>query len=835
MTTLPDVLKQLEDVKKEASELRNFTITFLSMLLYINLIIAGTTAEQILRIAPVNLPFLNVPLPIIGFYGFVPWLLLLFHLYLLIQHYLFSQQLFLFEDKLNDASVADEIRAHIHKNLGNLPFLHWMIGKHHAAMQFVLTLITLVCLIVWPIVTLLWLQMAIMPYHSTDLIWWQRVTILLDVLLIAWLWAKTLDKNDSSTAWWWAGMSGVGTALIFLPRCLIWLVTRVPMPSLVALLPSRWRTALPGFIVHPTNLWHDFKNALPQAGNSLALLLGLCVTLFLSLAVATLPDSKEERWLLSNTYKSWLVGVGQDVKVNGIYIDMTTRKAFVLTAWLHEQHPKKFELPTQQEEFDEWKAKGAKNCLVEKKADNNQSPDPDNKKADDTAAESKTEECLMVQPPLPRNLILREKMLTADSNLKPELEAKLVAALAKANSNVEANTQLAELLAQIRGLDLQDRNFDYADFSTSYLPEADLRYASLKYAVFINTYLNQARLDSSKLSGALLEHTNLSGAHLEHANLSDAHLKNTNLSSTRLEHANLSGSDLKSVNLSGAYLKYANLSGANILFFLHLSDAYLEYANLSGLDLGHIKLSGKRLENVNLSGTRLEHADLSGSDLKNANLSGAYLGHANLSGSDFKNTNLSGARLENANLSGVDLKNANLSGARLENTNLSGAELLISTKPWSQQELAELTDLYRKALLSSNSIATANVRAKDFEQRIQQPADFSKVAKIKPCLRASNTEQLFPDCVDENKLDDATRQDLAKVWLKLACEDVTEKHWIAQRMIERAKNYTWFASELLKAAQDPNCTGLADLSAQDKKDLQAKADEYAKPSAATQQ
>ena len=141
----PDVLEQLKNVKADGAEPRNFTITFLSLLLYVNLIIAGTDAEQILRVAPVNLPLLNVPLPIIGFYGFLPWLILLFHLYLLVQHYLFSQQLFRFADKLDqlgqtpDTTIPDYVR----KNLGNLPFLHWMVGKHGVMMQTVLTLITL--------------------------------------------------------------------------------------------------------------------------------------------------------------------------------------------------------------------------------------------------------------------------------------------------------------------------------------------------------------------------------------------------------------------------------------------------------------------------------------------------------------------------------------------------------------------------------------------------------------------------------------------------------------------------------------------------------------------
>jgi hypothetical protein len=62
----------------------------------------------------------------------------------------------------------------------------------------------------------------------------------------------------------------------------------------------------------------------------------------------------------------------------------------------------------------------------------------------------------MVQPLLPRNLILREKVLTADVLLKPELEARLQAGAAEAKP---------EDLAQIRGLDLQNRNLDYADFT----------------------------------------------------------------------------------------------------------------------------------------------------------------------------------------------------------------------------------------------------------------------------------------------------------------------------------------------------------------------------------
>jgi hypothetical protein len=69
----------LETVRNEAAELRNFTITFLSLLLYISLIVAATDHEQILRVSPVTLPLLNVNIPILGFYWFMPPFLFCMH------------------------------------------------------------------------------------------------------------------------------------------------------------------------------------------------------------------------------------------------------------------------------------------------------------------------------------------------------------------------------------------------------------------------------------------------------------------------------------------------------------------------------------------------------------------------------------------------------------------------------------------------------------------------------------------------------------------------------------------------------------------------------------
>ncbi|MDD5266178.1 MAG: hypothetical protein PHO08_03495 [Methylococcales bacterium] len=61
-----------------------------------------------------------------------------------------------------------------------------------------------------------------------------------------------------------------------------------------------------------------------------------------------------------------------------------------------------------------------------------------------------------------------------------------------------------------------------------------------------------------------------------------------------------------------------------------------------------------------------------------------------------------------------------------------------------------------------------------------------------------------------------------EIWARLACQDNTEKHWIAQRMIVRADNSSFpdFAPLLAAKLQTPDeCTGLVGLDDELKKVL----------------
>ena len=219
----------------------------------------------------------------------------------------------------------------------------------------------------------------------------------------------------------------------------------------------------------------------------------LPVVLFSGL-IACLPDSHEDRWLRSFP-KPYSIPV--DVDNNGT----PTRTAFVSTAYLHEQHAK---IGLDDKTFKILQAQGAKPCPRSAQADPSNPGETNTNKPPSTKAAEK-QDCLMVQPWLPRNLILRGKVVTADPNLKPEVEAKF---------QTRAHMPNPEDFALIRRLNLQNCNFDYADFSESALPKADLSYASLKQAVLFKSRLDHARMKYIQAEKANLQRATLNGADL---------------------------------------------------------------------------------------------------------------------------------------------------------------------------------------------------------------------------------------------------------------------------------------------------------------------------------
>src|SRR5215469_7856221 len=95
---IPDLLKAVNEASGKAFAL---WITFLTVGTYLAIAIGTTTHLQLLLAGPVKLPLLGVDMPLFAFYGFAPP-----HLYVLMQLYLLSWLLRLFDDKLRSAMIA---------------------------------------------------------------------------------------------------------------------------------------------------------------------------------------------------------------------------------------------------------------------------------------------------------------------------------------------------------------------------------------------------------------------------------------------------------------------------------------------------------------------------------------------------------------------------------------------------------------------------------------------------------------------------------------------------------------------------------------------------------
>lgn len=119
-------------------------------------------------------------------------------------------------------------------------------------------------------------------------------------------------------------------------------------------------------------------------------------------------------------------------------------------------------------------------------------------------------------------------------------------------------------------------------------------------------WLPQADLRGATLSGANLQNAMLSGANLRDADLAGADLRNA-----ILDRADLTGAILAGARLDRADLRYARLDGDDVAG-ASLDDADLSAAHFNGAILDDASLKGANLTNAKFKDTKIRRADLSG-------------------------------------------------------------------------------------------------------------------------------------------------------------------------------------------------------------------------------
>ena len=698
----------LESANASARHFRTVYSFYLFFALFFLINVLITDQELLFREGYIQMPIVNVSVPVVRFFIVSPLVLLILHFNLLIQALFLSKKIALYSLELSRCGGSEISNREALDSLFPMPLVYLIANSYKKkSIKLLLGTVVFISIAIVPITILIFAQVRFLPYQSEIFTWIHRITVLVDIGMLCWIWPHVTLPNES----WLDGYREIDYRHLFLAIMLL--------PVIVT------------FIFCITD--GAISRLLPEA-------LDQNVSMFskrnFDLSSKALVSEEPAPVLLSAFYSAECTSENsEDCNSLGIKPGSEFWCAQTKPLILNKRILKRASLSdtilcaVEFEYADLSNANLSKAILIGANFNEVDLSNANLSKADLTGANFS--EVDLAETNLIGANLTRADLSKADLTGAFLFEVNLTGAnLAEANlSGMDlAMTDLTEAIligANFNEVDLSNVNLSKADLTGANFSEVDLAETNLIGANLTRANLARAILKYAELPGADLREANLTEAILTYADLSEADLREANLTEAILTYADLSNANLFRVNLTEAILKSADLSNANLfrvvlsgldlshvnlseanLFEADLSGAILTYADLIGADLSNAKLfeadlkyadlSNANLFEADLSGAILTYADLIGADLSNAKLFEADLKYADLIGADLSNANLFEADLEyadltyadlsNADLSGVDLTYADLSGANLSGADLTGAELL-STNGVTQSQL----------------------------------------------------------------------------------------------------------------------------------------------------
>jgi uncharacterized protein YjbI with pentapeptide repeats len=166
--------------------------SFLTFMLYLAIATGTTTHRMLFLEEPLNLPVLNIPLPLVAFYILTPVIFVVFHFYMLLNLVLLARTARTFEDALVRALPEDgEARENFRMRIENTLFVQLLVGgrlEREGINAKLLSAMALISLALAPVALLLMFEIMFLPYHSEKITWLHRGLLALDLALVWTLW-----------------------------------------------------------------------------------------------------------------------------------------------------------------------------------------------------------------------------------------------------------------------------------------------------------------------------------------------------------------------------------------------------------------------------------------------------------------------------------------------------------------------------------------------------------------------------------------------------------------------------------------------------------------------
>jgi uncharacterized protein YjbI with pentapeptide repeats len=509
LVDVPGLQTSLND---SAARVSAIWITYLLFGLYL-LVAAGTANHrQIFLEEALKLPALGTDVPLFWFFFLSPILFVLLHAYVLIQVLLLNRTAWEYNNAVDCAETSPLRNATARQRLANTLFAQLFAGsprERRGWLGAILNGIAWITLVGGPVVIVLALQLAFLPYQSSFVTWTHRLLLLLELVIAYACWPIILDSERDLS--WERVRRDLKRALT---RPLRFAVVRGLGRSAIPLVARR---VLPAF--------------------------ACVVVIYLSLFAFAFPG---ERFINVLTFREL-----DDVDCDRSFIPQLDRLILKNISIVDaEKHKHLFDPPSRPDYVKLWEGERTRsfdgrnfNCGVFEFADLRMASFRKSSLAGVDLENVRLDSAVLIEADLRNARLNGASMDDVNAQQANFRDAKMAS----------SQLQRAVLKAAI---------FTGADVSLANLGGAD--FGSVGPNLQDQTQLQGINLSFSDVAGAIMDNAQLQGATLIQARLDGtslvgASLKAADLNAARLQGTNLSGADLSLTRLDGAYLLGAAL------------------------------------------------------------------------------------------------------------------------------------------------------------------------------------------------------------------------------------------------------------------------------------
>ncbi|MFM9937944.1 MAG: pentapeptide repeat-containing protein [Hyphomicrobiaceae bacterium] len=160
-------------------------LILIGIMSYLLVAVAGVTHKDLLLSNDLQLPILQVKIDLTRFFLFAPIVITLFHLGVVSQLVMLARKTLEFDNAIRMLEVSDRRTHPLRLELHNFFFVQAIAGPERSrVLSAFLHAMAWLTLAILPVILLLYVQVAFLPYHDIAITWAHRAALMADIALL---------------------------------------------------------------------------------------------------------------------------------------------------------------------------------------------------------------------------------------------------------------------------------------------------------------------------------------------------------------------------------------------------------------------------------------------------------------------------------------------------------------------------------------------------------------------------------------------------------------------------------------------------------------------------